>query len=66
MCVCVCVCVFIIIWIFVCEYMFIRAIFYLLIVSVLWILKLEQRMVISSYRYRILYMATYFSCSSKS
>ena len=54
MCVCVCVCVFIIIRMCVCEYMFIRATFYLLFVSVLWILKFEQRMVISSYRYIIL------------
>ena len=45
----VCVCVFICIWMYVCECMFIHVyykILYLLIVSVLWILTFEQRMVI--------------------
>ena len=43
---CVCVCVFICIWMYVCECVFMHNILYLLIVSVLWILTFEQRMVI--------------------
>ena len=46
------ICVFICIWMYVCECVFIHVnynILYLLIVSVLWILTFEQRMVIWSY-----------------
>ena len=44
-----CVCVFICIWMYVCGCVFMHVyynILYLLIVSVLWILTFEQRMVI--------------------
>ena len=46
---CVCVCVFICIWMYVCGCVLLHVyynILYLLIVSVLWILTFEQRMVI--------------------
>ena len=41
-----CVCVFICIWMYVCECMFIHVYYNIQIVSVLWILAFEQRMVI--------------------
>ena len=55
-CICTYICVFIWIWMYVCECMFIHVYYniglpYLLIVSVLWILTFEQRMVIWSYWY---------------
>ena len=53
-CICTYICVFICIWMYVCECLFIHVyynILYLLILSVLWILTFEQRMVIWSYWY---------------